>query len=94
MKACIMGSNLKQSLRGGGGRNVRISRFELRTIEARPKFTGSYKKKACMVVQKICEFGYNDAARRKQISPKMACGAEYTCIPPWYIPLFGHNFAV
>ena len=48
MKACIMGSNLKQSLRGGGGRNVRISRFELRTIEPRPKFTGSYEKKACI----------------------------------------------
>ena len=48
MKAYIMGSHLKQSMKGGRGRgrNLRISRFKLRTIEPRPRFNGSYKKKA------------------------------------------------
>ena len=43
-KAYIMECNLKQSLKGYGGRNLRITRLKLRKIDARRKKHCSYKK--------------------------------------------------
>ena len=46
-KAFVLRSNLKQSPKGVGGRDLRKSRLKLRTFEARTKKHHSYKKKEC-----------------------------------------------